>query len=55
VPFNVSRALKRQLRSDDTMAIKAVLFDIDGTLADSNDHQIEAWQAVNASPLRRDR
>ncbi len=28
------------------MAIKAVLFDIDGTLVDSNDYHIEAWQAV---------
>ncbi|VXC99894.1 HAD family hydrolase [Sphingomonas sp. 8AM] len=28
------------------MAIKAVLFDIDGTLVDSNDHHVAAWQAV---------
>jgi len=28
------------------MAIKAVLFDIDGTLVDSNDYHVEAWQAV---------
>ncbi|MGR6330352.1 HAD family hydrolase [Sphingomonas sp. XXL09] len=28
------------------MAIKAVLFDIDGTLVDSNDYHIAAWQAV---------
>lgn len=28
------------------MVIKAVLFDIDGTLVDSNDYHVEAWQAV---------
>jgi HAD superfamily hydrolase (TIGR01549 family) len=28
------------------MAIKAVLFDIDGTLVDSNDYHVAAWQAV---------
>lgn len=28
------------------MAIKAVLFDIDGTLVDSNDYHVEAWQEV---------
>jgi HAD superfamily hydrolase (TIGR01509 family) len=28
------------------MMIKAVLFDIDGTLVDSNDHHVEAWQIV---------
>lgn len=28
------------------MAIKAVLFDLDGTLVDSNDYHIAAWQAV---------
>ncbi len=28
------------------MTIKAVLFDIDGTLVDSNDHHVAAWQAV---------
>ena len=39
VPITVRRALQRQLGSDDTMAIKAVLFDIDGTLVDSNDYQ----------------
>ena len=25
------------------MTIKAILFDIDGTLADSNDHHVSAW------------
>lgn len=28
------------------MTIKAVLFDIDGTLVDSNDYHVEAWQEV---------
>jgi membrane protein len=28
------------------MTIKAVLFDIDGTLVDSNDQHVEAWQMV---------
>lgn len=28
------------------MAIKAILFDIDGTLVDSNDAHVSAWQAV---------
>jgi HAD superfamily hydrolase (TIGR01509 family) len=28
------------------MTIKAVLFDIDGTLVDSNDYHVSAWQAV---------
>lgn len=28
------------------MAIKAILFDIDGTLVDSNDAHVAAWQAV---------
>ena len=28
------------------MAIKAVLFDIDGTLVDSNDYHVAAWQTV---------
>ncbi|MGP7794471.1 HAD family hydrolase [Sphingomonas sp. CLY1604] len=28
------------------MTIKAVLFDIDGTLVDSNDYHVAAWQAV---------
>ncbi|MDR6790287.1 membrane protein [Sphingomonas sp. BE138] len=46
VPITVRRALQRQLGSDDTMAIKAVLFDIDGTLVDSNDYHVEAWQTV---------
>jgi membrane protein len=33
-------------KDDVTMAIKAVLFDIDGTLVDSNDYHVAAWQAV---------
>jgi beta-phosphoglucomutase-like phosphatase (HAD superfamily) len=28
------------------MTIKAVLFDIDGTLVDSNDYHVAAWQAA---------
>ena len=28
------------------MTVKAVLFDIDGTLVDSNDYHVEAWQEV---------
>jgi membrane protein len=28
------------------MAIKAILFDVDGTLVDSNDYHVDAWQAV---------
>ncbi|WP_311722314.1 HAD family hydrolase [Sphingomonas sp. BK345] len=46
VPITVCRALERSLRSGDTMTIKAVLFDIDGTLVDSNDYHVAAWQAV---------
>lgn len=46
VSINERRALELQLGSDDTMAIKAVLFDIDGTLVDSNDYHVAAWQTV---------
>jgi HAD superfamily hydrolase (TIGR01509 family) len=46
VPITVRRALERHFRSNDNMAIKAILFDIDGTLVDSNDHHVAAWQAV---------
>ena len=28
------------------MTIKAILFDIDGTLVDSNDQHVLAWEAV---------
>jgi len=37
------------------MTIKAVLFDIDGTLVDSNDYHVEAWQdrAVQFYQLKR--
>lgn len=31
------------------MTIKAVLFDIDGTLVDSNDQHVQVWQAVFAA------
>jgi membrane protein len=35
------------------MQIKAILFDIDGTLVDSNDMHVDAWQAAFADTGRR--
>jgi HAD superfamily hydrolase (TIGR01509 family) len=34
------------MESCNRMTLKAVLFDIDGTLVDSNDYHVEAWQIV---------